>query len=85
MRSGRGLPTVLNAANEVAVAAFVEKLISFHDIARIVEQACDRALADGVAREPATIADALAVDHIVRERTRASLPRLDGGAVLTDH
>ncbi len=85
LRGGRGLPTVLNAANEVAVEAFVEKLISFHDIARIVEQACDRALADGVAREPASVADALAVDHVVRERTRALLPRLDDGAFLTDH
>ncbi len=84
LRTGRGLPTVLNAANEVAVDAFLRKLISFHDIARIVEHACDQALADGVARDPVTIADALAIDHIVRERTRALLPRLDGRVVLTD-
>ena len=84
LRSGQGLPTVLNAANEVAVEAFLKKLISFHDIARIVEQACDQALADGVAREPATVADALAIDHIVRERSRARLPRLDDRTFLTD-
>ncbi len=84
LRTGQGLPTVLNAANEVAVEAFVKKLISFHDIARIVEHACDQALADGVAREPTTVADALAIDHIVRERSRALLPRLDDGAFLTD-
>ena len=85
LKSGQGLPTVLNAANEVAVEAFVKKLISFHDIARIVEEACDTALSDGVAREPATIAEALAIDHMVRERSIATLARLDGAALLTDH
>ena len=33
LRTGRGLPTVMNAANEIAVEAFLKKLISFHDIA----------------------------------------------------
>jgi 1-deoxy-D-xylulose-5-phosphate reductoisomerase len=83
LRSGGGLPTVMNAANEVAVEAFLQKRISFHDIARLVEQACESALADGTAREPASIADALDVDHIVRERSRASLSGIDGAAVLT--
>ncbi len=73
LRTGQGLPTVLNAANEIAVEAFLARKISFHDIARSVEWACEAALADGTAREPATIADALAVDHIVREKTRAHL------------
>ena len=77
LRQGQGLPTVMNAANEVAVAAFLAKAISFHDIARHVEEACEAALADGTAREPDTIEDALAVDHIVRERSRATLARLD--------
>ncbi len=84
LKAGQGLPTVLNAANEVAVEAFMRKLISFHEIASIVEQACEAALRDGVAREPATVAEALAVDHIVRERSRAVLARLDGRAFLTD-
>jgi 1-deoxy-D-xylulose-5-phosphate reductoisomerase len=34
---GHGAPTVLNAANEIAVAAFLENRIGFLDIARIVE------------------------------------------------
>ena len=84
LKTGRGLPTVMNAANEIAVEAFLKKLISFHDIARLVERACEQALIDGTAREPVSIADALGVDHIVRERFRASLPRLDGGKILTD-
>ena len=84
LRTGRGLPTVMNAANEIAVEAFLKKMISFHDIARIVEEACEASLADGTAREPASIEDALGVDHIVRERCRATLRRLDGRSILTD-
>jgi 1-deoxy-D-xylulose-5-phosphate reductoisomerase len=83
LRAGGGLPTVMNAANEIAVEAFLQKRISFRDIARLVEQACEAALADGTAREPASIADALGVDHIVRERSRASVRGLDGAANLT--
>ncbi|ACK52717.1 1-deoxy-D-xylulose 5-phosphate reductoisomerase [Methylocella silvestris BL2] len=74
LRAGRGLPTVLNAANEIAVEAFLKRRISFHEIAKIVEQACEAALSDGVAREPETIDEALAIDFAVRERTRARLP-----------
>jgi 1-deoxy-D-xylulose-5-phosphate reductoisomerase len=36
LESGGGAPTVLNAANEVAVAAFLEERIGFLDIAAIV-------------------------------------------------
>ena len=68
-----GLPTVFNAANEVAVDAFVARRIGFSDIARLVERACDAALADGTARTPADIADAVAVDHAARERAAALL------------
>jgi 1-deoxy-D-xylulose-5-phosphate reductoisomerase len=75
LRSGRGLPTVLNAANEIAVEAFLNRLISFHEIAQMVEQACNSALADGVAHEPESVADALAVDRAVRERSRFVLAR----------
>ena len=73
LRTGRGLPTVLNAANEIAVAAFLNRLISFHDIARMVEEACNAALADGTAHEPETVADALALDNAVRDRSRSVL------------
>ncbi len=75
LRTGRGLPTVLNAANEIAVEAFLKRLISFHEIARMVEEACDAALSDGVAREPDSVAEALAIDGAVRERARAALRR----------
>jgi 1-deoxy-D-xylulose-5-phosphate reductoisomerase len=35
--AGHGAPAVLNAANEIAVAAFLDRRIGFLDIARIVE------------------------------------------------
>jgi 1-deoxy-D-xylulose-5-phosphate reductoisomerase len=73
LRTGQGLPTILNAANEIAVEAFLDRKISFHDIARAVEAACEAALADGLAKEPQSIEDALSIDHIVRERSRAYL------------
>jgi 1-deoxy-D-xylulose-5-phosphate reductoisomerase len=73
LRTGSGAPTVLNAANEVAVEAFLAGQISFHDIARLVERTIEAALADGTAHEPQSVADALAVDHIAREMTRALL------------
>jgi 1-deoxy-D-xylulose-5-phosphate reductoisomerase len=37
LAAGAGAPTVLNAANEVAVAAFLDRKITFLDIAGIVE------------------------------------------------
>lgn len=79
LRAGQGMPTVMNAANEIAVEAFLKKLISFHDIARLVEEACEAASRDGTAGELVTIEDALGVDHVVRERTRSALQRLDVG------
>ncbi|WP_390883150.1 1-deoxy-D-xylulose-5-phosphate reductoisomerase [Kovacikia minuta] len=41
-RAGGCMPAVLNAANEQAVALFLEEKIRFLDIPRLIEQACDR-------------------------------------------
>ena len=41
LQAGRGAPTVLNAANEVAVQGFLEGRISFLDITQVVEQALE--------------------------------------------
>jgi 1-deoxy-D-xylulose-5-phosphate reductoisomerase len=40
--AGHGAPTVLNAANEIAVAAFLDRRIGFLDIAAIVESVMQR-------------------------------------------
>jgi len=45
LQTGGAAPTVLNAANEVAVAGFLGRRIGFLDIARIVEETMDRAVA----------------------------------------
>ncbi len=42
LRAGGGAPTILNAANEVAVAAFLSRRIGFLDIAAVVEATLER-------------------------------------------
>ena len=66
LRDGGGRPAVLNAANEVAVAAFLGENIGFLDIAAIASETL--ACCDPPA--PATIADVLAIDGEAR-RTAA--------------
>ncbi|MCK5419062.1 MAG: 1-deoxy-D-xylulose-5-phosphate reductoisomerase, partial [Desulfobacterales bacterium] len=44
---GKTMPAVLNAANEVAVNAFLKKEISFSDIARIVRWTMDAHTVEG--------------------------------------
>lgn len=41
-REGGAMPAVLNAANEQAVALFLEEQISFLDIPKLIEKVCDR-------------------------------------------
>ncbi|WP_400767434.1 1-deoxy-D-xylulose-5-phosphate reductoisomerase [Methylosinus sporium] len=83
LREGGALPTVLNAANEIAVEAFLSGRIGFSGIAREVEKALEAALKDGTAREPATVEDALDIDHIVRERSRGALAMNQASGMLT--
>ncbi len=42
LRAGGGAPTILNAANEIAVAAFLQRRIGFLDIAAVVEAVLTR-------------------------------------------
>jgi len=41
LAAGGSMPAVLNAANEIAVAAFIEKRAGFMDIPRIVKATMD--------------------------------------------
>ncbi len=45
LRVGQGAPTVLNAANEVAVARFLEGRLGFLEIPAVVEETLDRLVA----------------------------------------
>ncbi len=67
--AGGAAPAVLNAANEVAVAAFLAGKIGFTKIAVIVEQALNRDI--GVA--PASLEEVLAVDRLARLRANEVL------------
>jgi 1-deoxy-D-xylulose-5-phosphate reductoisomerase len=71
-----GAPTVLNAANEVAVAEFLSGGLRFAGIPALVERTIEAASARGVLREPGDIEEALAVDHIARSLARDLLPEI---------
>jgi 1-deoxy-D-xylulose-5-phosphate reductoisomerase len=73
LRAGGGAPTALNAANEIAVAAFLGGEIGFGDIARLVERTVTSMHAAGELATPRSVAQALAIHHIAGERTRALL------------
>lgn len=62
-------PATLNAANEVAVAAFLEERISFLDIPRLIE----RALAESPVADEPTLENILEADKRTREAVRSYL------------
>ena len=66
LQTGGAAPTLLNAANEVGVAAFLGEEIGFLDIAAIVEETMSRALAQGLEAAPADLKDVLTLDQTAR-------------------
>ena len=62
MRRGGTAPAVMNAANEIAVEAFLNKRIGFLDISRTVRETLDRAEGNGLLTKARTLADVLEVD-----------------------
>ncbi len=73
--AGGSAPAVLNAANEVAVAAFLDGRIGFTDIARTVESVLAASDFSPVP-DPATI---IAADAAARRLARESLPGASDG------
>ena len=63
LEQGGAAPTVLNAANEVAVGSFLNGRIGFTEIASLVEQSLERAIAGA----PASIEEVIHVDSETRE------------------
>jgi 1-deoxy-D-xylulose-5-phosphate reductoisomerase len=78
LASGGWATNVLNAANEVAVAAFLAGSIGFLEIARIVEETLEHADREGLNRSPASIKDALALDKEGR-RVAGIIAAANGG------
>lgn len=69
LEAGGAAPIVLNAANEVAVDAFLGGSIGFTDIASTVAEALDQS-SD---LPPASIRDVLEIDRSTRARVQASM------------
>jgi 1-deoxy-D-xylulose-5-phosphate reductoisomerase len=75
LEQGGSAPVVLNAANEVAVAAFLERRIGFTRIAELIERALDTVPPS----EPQAIDDCVTIDAETR-RLVHGLIGADGGA-----
>lgn len=76
LRTGRGATTVFNAANEVAVAAFIAGKIKFGAIARLVEATINDWMRSGNRAPLASADETISVDHTARNRAAALLPQI---------
>jgi 1-deoxy-D-xylulose-5-phosphate reductoisomerase len=65
LEAGRGAPIILNAANEVAVEAFLAGRLPFPGIADVIDQALQDCVGDA---EPSSLAEVRAVDARARAR-----------------
>lgn len=69
-RAGGCMPAVLNAANEQAVALFLDEQIQFLDIPRLIERVCDRYQSQN--RPDPNLDDIIAADHWARQEMLAA-------------
>jgi 1-deoxy-D-xylulose-5-phosphate reductoisomerase len=74
--AGGAAPTILNAANEIAVAEFVGRRLGFSGIAALVEATLDAAERRGETAEPQSVEQAIAVDHNARRLAAQLLPEI---------
>lgn len=71
LETGGGAPTVLNAANEIAVQEFINRRIGFSGIPKLVEATIEAAGQRGLIHTPADVEDALAIDHESRSLAKS--------------
>jgi 1-deoxy-D-xylulose-5-phosphate reductoisomerase len=76
LEAGGAAPTVLNAANEVAVTAFLGRRLGFAGIPALVEAVLEAAPARGLGQEPTSTQEALAIDHDARSLAASLLPEI---------
>jgi 1-deoxy-D-xylulose-5-phosphate reductoisomerase len=74
--AGGAAPTILNAANEVAVAEFVGRRLGFVGIPALVEATLDAAERGGTMAEPQSVDQAIAIDHNARRLATDLLPEI---------
>ncbi|MEG4216117.1 1-deoxy-D-xylulose-5-phosphate reductoisomerase [Microcoleus sp. Pol14C6] len=79
-RAGGSMPAVLNAANEQAVALFLEEKIKFLDIPKLIEKVCDKHQTDNC--ESPGLDDILAADRWARQEVLADSMEL-GDRILS--
>jgi 1-deoxy-D-xylulose-5-phosphate reductoisomerase len=74
LKTGEGAPAAMNAANEVAVRAFLDRRIGFLDIARAVDQTLQRLdFAGVVGASDDVLEDALLIDSAARRTAETVL------------
>ncbi|CAC5344798.1 MULTISPECIES: 1-deoxy-D-xylulose-5-phosphate reductoisomerase [Planktothrix] len=73
-RAGGSMPAVLNAANEQAVALFLEEKIAFLDIPKVIELTCDRHQIDN--RKDPTLEDIIESDRWARQEVIVASKKL---------
>ena len=71
LATGGTMPAVLNAANEVAVAAFLERRIGFRKIHRVIEKTMEA----HASLRPKEVGEILEVDRWAREKASALIDR----------
>ncbi|WP_439925692.1 1-deoxy-D-xylulose-5-phosphate reductoisomerase [Nitrobacter sp. JJSN] len=76
LRTGNGATTVYNAANEIAVAAFIGEKIRFGAIARLVDATMNGWIRAGNLAPLGSADDAIAVDHNARNMAASLLPQI---------
>lgn len=80
-RAGGTMTAVLNAANEQAVALFLDEKISYLDIPKVIERVCDRHRDDLIAQP--TLDDIVTIDRWARGATVETSESLNPPAVVS--
>jgi 1-deoxy-D-xylulose-5-phosphate reductoisomerase len=76
LAAGGAAPTILNAANEIAVREFIGGRLGFGGIPALVEATLDAAERRGATAEPQSVEDAVAIDHNARRLAAELLPEI---------
>jgi 1-deoxy-D-xylulose-5-phosphate reductoisomerase len=79
-RAGGSMPAVLNAANEQAVALFLEEKIQFLDIPKVIEATCDRHHSHNLSTP--TLEDILEADQWARGEVLEAAGKIVGRGVV---
>ncbi len=79
LRAGGTMPAVLNAANEIAVSAFLDEKIKFGDIANLIQSAC----AAHIVQAASSLDAVLGADVWAREWVSRQISRTQAASTTT--